>query len=567
MGYFAEQQTIRNLFNNTVYTIPRNQRKYVWTKDNWQDLFSDIRFSIENKSHHFIGSVVLLKDGDDSRLSQFIVIDGQQRIMTLTIFVLAILYMFRKYGMNNAFEGAKKYVVFKDDENKEHHIFNSQYQASLFNMTDGVLKLSSKFANSVSSFLSHNLVDENADKKIGDCFVFFVDQLEQYCENGKKKKKLTELRDALLDVQFVRIKADSTEDSYTIFEILNARGQKLADHEMIKNYIMRYITPQDKVDMMRSDWEHLEKKLGRGIKNFFKHYLIHKYNLSEDDKKDSYKAIKKFVKPQDVKDSFRDIQQKSKYYSKICNPLLEDCDGNKVCSELEHNVFLFFKQKKQEQFRPLILSLMNAFYENRMNEKKYNNVLIFLRDFFVCYMLIGKEKSNTLTSLIAKNAKELENDFSDAKLEVVLNSFKERIPDARFFKNVFANIGFSNHWKFYKDEKEKSRAQLVLEYYEQSLNKNKVIDDFTIEHILPDSQGEENANIGNLLPLEDALNEKCKDKKLSEKIPFYKKSSFKSVQQFVKRYENNLESFQIEKRRDCLANEFYKLFKENNSKK
>lgn len=559
MSYFAEQQTIRNLFNNTVYTIPRNQRKYVWTKDNWQDLFSDIQFSIENNNHHFIGSVVLLKDDSNKRLSQYVVIDGQQRIMTLTIFMVSILFFFRKFGMKNQFEGSKKYVIFNDDENRDHHIFNSPYQTSLMSMIDDVLKYESKSSVTTEKFIKQNLIDERKDKNIAKCFEFFSEKIEQLCPNGKNKNKLTALRDALLDVQFVRIKADSTEDSYTIFEILNARGQKLADHEMVKNYIMRYITPQDQVDIVRSDWELLENRLGAGIKNFFKHYLLHKYQITDDDKKDVYKAVKKFVKPDGVKEAFKDINVKSKYYAKIYNPQKQDADGNKICSPYEYEILTYFKLKRQEQFRPLILSFMSAHDNSKLNEKDYNTTLAFFRNFFVCYNLIGKEKSNTLTNLIAKSAYNLESNYSKTQLDDVIKSFKERIPSKQFFINAFKNIGFSNHWKFYKDEKEKSRAKLVLEYYEQSLNKDKITDEFTIEHILPDSQGEANANVGNLLPLEESLNESCKDKKLSEKIPFYKQSSFKSVQQFVKYYENNLSQFDIEKRRDYLANEFYKL--------
>lgn len=566
MSYYAIQKNIRDLFNNKIYIIPRNQRKYVWTKDNWQDLFSDILFSIENDNHHFIGSVVLLKDDSDSRLSQYEVIDGQQRVMTLTIFMVAILFFFRKYGMNDLFKGSKKYIVFNDDENKEHHIFNSPYQRSLSNMIDDVLKLEPKFKTTVDVFLNRNIIDERNDKNIGNCFSFLANQIDEYCAKGKKKQKLIALKDKLLDMEFVRIDADSTEDSYTIFEILNARGQKLADYEMIKNYVMRYITPQNKVDAMRLEWDNMEKSLGKGMKNFFKHYLIHKYALSDDDKKDAYKALKRFVKPNDVKDAFKDIQKKSKYYSRIYNPQLEDGDGNRICSDLEYEVFSYFKLKKQEQFRPLILSLMNVLENEEININKYNSVLIFLKNFFVCYTLIGKEKSNTLTSLIAKNAKDLENNYSEDLLTSIVESFKSRIPSEKFFKNAFVNIGFSNHTKYYSDEKEKERAKLVLEYYEQSLTKNKNLPDFTIEHILPDSKGEENANIGNLLPLESSLNEKCKDKKLSEKILFYKQSSFKSVQQFAKRYESNPNLFDVEKRRTYLANEFYKLLISSNDK-
>ncbi|MDO5774545.1 MAG: DUF1524 domain-containing protein, partial [Spirochaetales bacterium] len=85
---------------------------------------------------------------------------------------------------------------------------------------------------------------------------------------------------------------------------------------------------------------------------------------------------------------------------------------------------------------------------------------------------------------------------------------------------------------------------------------------FTIEHILPDAECEENANIGNLLPLEHKLNEKCGILPLKNKFEFYKKSEFKSVRKFVERYEKEPEKFSIEKRREYLSEDFYKMISE-----
>ena len=60
MSYSAEQKTIRDLFNSQLYRIPRNQRKYVWNKDNWEDLYLDIEYATNHELSHFIGSIVLL---------------------------------------------------------------------------------------------------------------------------------------------------------------------------------------------------------------------------------------------------------------------------------------------------------------------------------------------------------------------------------------------------------------------------------------------------------------------------------------------------------------------------
>lgn len=86
MSFDAKNTAIRNLFSNNLYRIPRNQRLYVWNKDNWKDLFSDIAFSVENNSSHFLGSIVLKSEPSTQGLDTFTIIDGQQRLMTITIF-------------------------------------------------------------------------------------------------------------------------------------------------------------------------------------------------------------------------------------------------------------------------------------------------------------------------------------------------------------------------------------------------------------------------------------------------------------------------------------------------
>ena len=131
----------------------------------------------------------------------------------------------------------------------------------------------------------------------------------------------------------------------------------------------------------------------------------------------------------------------------------------------------------------------------------------------------------------------------------------------KFFQRLDIQIILSFIWI----QKKLKKARLVLEVYEEYLE-NKNINDFTVEHIFPDSQGEENSNIGNLLPLEKNLNEKCDNLPLKDKMEYYKQSEFKSVKRFVSRYESNLGNYTIENRRKHLAKDFYKMISEQEYK-
>ena len=87
MSFDARDTTISKLLNKTIFDIPRNQRRYVWNQHNWKELIDDLIFTTESSanSHHFIGSIVLMDKGEENSLSKYIIIDGQQRIITITL--------------------------------------------------------------------------------------------------------------------------------------------------------------------------------------------------------------------------------------------------------------------------------------------------------------------------------------------------------------------------------------------------------------------------------------------------------------------------------------------------
>ena len=103
-----------------------------------------------------------------------------------------------------------------------------------------------------------------------------------YESNSKDSRILIKLRNAVRDITFVNITATTEEDSYTIFEILNARGLDLDDHELLKNYIMRYIQPEKSRDVAKTEWNRMESLLGNtNLKKVVRHYTTHRYGDSK----------------------------------------------------------------------------------------------------------------------------------------------------------------------------------------------------------------------------------------------------------------------------------------------
>lgn len=552
MAFEAKDYAISDILNKSVFDIPKNQRRYVWKKPHWQDLYEDIVFSITETKPHFVGSIVLEGEGKKDGLSYYTIIDGQQRLTTITIVLLAIMKHFHENDMTDDFLGTISYLQSKNNSNQDITILNSEYHVSLASLIRNMIALKDK-SLSMASFVEANTLSKTKDKCIGDALRFFYSAIRDDVQQvDNVQKRLREIRNAVLDMTAVKIVSSSEEDSYTIFEILNARGQELAAHELLKNYIMRYIQPTERRDDAKMMWEDMERAVGSSMDKFIKHYATHRFGDTRDKYNSPYQAIQKATHGQNIGELFDDIKLKSEYYSKIIHPDKGE-DGN--CDEIEYAIFDFFRTKRFEQFRPVLLSLIHQRSLGKLSSQKYELTLKYIYNFFVCYTIIGEEKSNKLEDVVFKYARMLEDSYSDELLQEFANNLKRKIPSYEWFLNAFKNVGWSNHYDLYKGEKNKTRVQIILEVIELFVSQAHNAHDFTVEHILPDSDGITNAQIGNLIPLEDALNRSCANKSLTDKCGFYEKSSFTSARGIATRFREK--PFDPSKRTEYLAKLMY----------
>lgn len=552
MAFEAKDYAISDILNKSVFDIPRNQRRYVWKKPHWQDLYEDIVFSITETKPHFVGSIVLEGEGKKDGLSYYTIIDGQQRLTTITIVLLAIMKHFHENDMTDDFLGTISYLQSKNNSNQDITILNSEYHVSLSLLIRNMIALKYK-SLSMTSFVEENTLSKAKDKCIGDALRFFYSAIRDDVQQvDNVQKRLREIRNAVLDMTAVKIVSSSEEDSYTIFEILNARGQELAAHELLRNYIMRYIQPTERRDDAKMMWEDMERTVGSSMDKFIKHYATHRFGDTRDKYNSPYQAIQKATHGQNIGELFDDIKLKSEYYSKMIHPDKGE-DGN--CDEIEYAIFDFFRTKRFEQFRPVLLSLIHQRSLGKLSPQKYELTLKYIYNFFVCYTIIGEEKSNKLEDVVFKYARMLEDSYSDGLLQEFANNLKRKIPSYEWFLNAFKNVGWSNHYDLYKGEKNKTRVQIILEVIEQFVSQAHNAHDFTLEHILPDSDGITNAQIGNIIPLEDALNRSCANKSLTDKCDFYEKSSFTSARGIATRFREK--PFDPSKRTEYLAKLMY----------
>lgn len=549
MSFDASQQQINFLLGKKIYSIPRNQRKYVWDTDNWKNLLEDLDFLNGSGKFHFLGSIVLntQQNLNNDDIEYYEIIDGQQRITTIILILIVIAQIFKERNEDALFQGLLPYIQTTNINNKTSCILHTDVHSCIMNLVSTVANKSSH--NTLQSLITNCITNKNRDSKIEKCLKYYYGIL-----NSRNTDEVVTFRNSLISTNYVNIKA-TEEDAYTVFEILNARGIDLEDYELLKNYILRYTVPENNVDIARQEWkDEIENRLGKNITNFLKHYIAHKYGITGVTKNRSvYDEIKKRTSIGDVNSLFSDLKLKAKYYQQIV------CEGNLQNDQITDidTVLKFMLSNRSLLFRPIYLGLLHQAELGNISNDILVKVFKCIQFFFVCYNLISQETSNKISEGIQKYASLIENKFSQDVLNKFLKHLKDRMPNKEEFKGSFKLMGYSNHCKYYHDKRSKQRVEVALNLLEQIKSGRTDIPSFTIEHILPDSQDRRNASIGNLMPLEENLNGLCQDKQLSEKISIYKKSNFVTARNVADRYGQDVNKFKIESRSDAMADELY----------
>lgn len=231
MAFEARQQQISFLLGKKIYFIPRNQRKYVWSDDNWKNLLEDLYFTQETGKSHFLGSVVLntqpQPNNDD--VEYFEIVDGQQRITTIILILIVIAQIFKERRENALFQGLLPYIQTTNINNKTSSTLYTDVHTCIMTLISTVADIDTPY-NTMQKLITNCITNKKQDLIIEKCLRFYYENL-----NTRNTEEVAAFRIALVSANYINIKTND-EDAYTVFEILNARGMDLEDHELLKNY-------------------------------------------------------------------------------------------------------------------------------------------------------------------------------------------------------------------------------------------------------------------------------------------------------------------------------------------
>lgn len=279
---------------NFYYTIPKYQREYTWSYREWEALYDDIS---ENNDEYFIGSIICIPLGD--AINPYLeVIDGQQRLTTISLFLTAIYTRLKEHRED----------LSEDDED----VLPSLRKSLKSKNSPNEMKLVPQIQNFNKDDFDHLMNETGLRKasapkhpyypmrKIARCFTYFLKRIDKEMEGMDGNNavnfllgKYNKVKQAML----VKIEVSTHSDAYVLFESLNNRGTPLTAIDLMKNLIMARAESNNlTIDDCFNRWQMLlgnlsddygiQERFFRQYYNAFKHRLNEPFQSDNDRKKD-----------------------------------------------------------------------------------------------------------------------------------------------------------------------------------------------------------------------------------------------------------------------------------------
>ena len=278
------------------YRIPRFQRPYSWDRTNieefWEDAVKD------NEAQYFIGNFVVYDDK-----TAMGVVDGQQRLTTITLLLCALRNAFKMEGFHNLAKGIHNLVERTDISDQLFYVL--QTETSYPYLQEHIQKFSGKPGVPAVAGPEEQLIKQAFQffqNKVNDV-VSSINGLPNLTDEKKKarlQEELSKIRDKVLSLKLIFTALDNDEDAYVIFETLNTRGKDLTLSDLVKSHLARLLKPSNKgVDLAKDKWNKINQvfeasQADISVSTFIHHFWLSRYEYITE--KNLYKALRKSIK-------------------------------------------------------------------------------------------------------------------------------------------------------------------------------------------------------------------------------------------------------------------------------
>lgn len=463
----TEAKFLDFLKKSPQFVIPIYQRTYSWTERECRQLWDDILRTgrSEAVSAHFVGSIVYIEKGlyQVSSQSPLLVIDGQQRLTTVTLILEALA---RHLGDSEPVDG------FSAKKLRSYYLLNP--------LEDGErgfkLLLTQTDKESLLALVQQKGQPVDHSLRINENFVFFEDQVKHLGTD------LEALCQGLAKLVIVDIALSRDQDNpQLIFESMNSTGRELSQADLIRNFILMGLEPAHQTRLYQDHWRPMEVDFGQEgygshFDSFMRHYLTLKTGEIPNVRA-VYEAFKAHARTPDVAAGgvdamVADIHAFAGYY---CAMALGK-ENNKKLAE----AFRDLRELKVDVAYPFLLELYDDFINEKLDSADFE-AAIRLVEAYVFRRAVCAIPTNSLNKTFATFSKSLRKERYLESIQAHLLGLPSyrRFPGDEEFKRELAVRDLYNF----------PRRSYWLRRLENHGRKERVpVDEYTVEHILPQNE-------------------------------------------------------------------------------
>ncbi|MCY4525520.1 MAG: DUF262 domain-containing protein [Anaerolineaceae bacterium] len=371
------------------FVIPEFQRPYAWEQTEWQALWDDLleMHSAGNQARHFLGAIVVVNDEIRVHVPTYTLIDGQQRLLTLSLLLLA---MSREAVDETLVSRIKEYLVNRHEQSTlRYKVLPTEHYGDQKTWLD---------------MLADREVEEAGQSRLLNAYQFFVKVIRQET-SVDGQLSCHQLFDTLINrLQVVFINLKREERPHQIFESLNARGRSLEQADLVRNYLAMCLPANEQDTSFRQYWlpiqDMFEERRSAGISDFLLNYLASKTGVfyREDD---TYRQFRKRVEkdfgaPDALINELATLHGQAKYFVRFLSP---DTEPNLALRKR----LVKFNALERTVVRPLLLHLYEANHEGKLSCEEFLEALDLLDNYLTRHFLASFHTGGLrrfLTSLV-----------------------------------------------------------------------------------------------------------------------------------------------------------------------
>ncbi len=445
------------------FVIPVYQRNYDWKKEHCTQLFDDLIDLSNTKRTHFLGSIVSIynDDGDDR---EYLIIDGQQRLTTISLLLLAIYKLIDENKVQT--EISKEQI-------------RDEYLINKYSKDDKKIRLK-PVKNDKNAFASLFKAKDDyiQDSNITVNFLYFYNRILT------QEISVDELFFAIKQLIIVEIELKNGEDDpQLIFESLNSTGLDLTEADKVRNFVLMKETSVIQEKYYNDYWNKIEVNTNYGVSDFIRHYLTMKERIIPNKNK-VYQYFKSYVNVniENNEELLKDLLKYSIYFKKI---IKSNYFNDKISKELSK-----INRLESVVTYPFLMELFEDYSNGLITESEFIQILQTITS-FVFRRLICEVPTNALNKVFMVLGREIkkyedykEHYFEIFKRVITQKRLSQRFPDDEEFKSKIITKDIYNF-------KNKNKL-FLLEQLENFDNKERVdienlvsTNELTIEHIMP----------------------------------------------------------------------------------